>query len=232
MNDKYLYVKDYDGSSSIQSIAIKPSPSVKQFAKNVSEFSLSDDGKRMFVRREGHGHRRMNIVSATGKFPGDSKGTRVRTRDWSLSINPRQEWQQMFHDAWGHIAVLADQFTYSDGETFTAGIKALNIGPVIGKRTAGAGVWLSGNNRMVDGGKARVAEFAQFALDGRWIVEAYGVEPTIEVDNLPHETFKGKDAQLEAAINYLQQKIKAEPIKVLKPKAFPANGVAAEDIFP
>jgi hypothetical protein len=34
------------------------------------------------------------------------------------------------------------------------------------------------------------------------------------VDNLPHATFKGKDAQLEAAIKHLQKEIKEKPIEV------------------
>uniref|UniRef100_UPI0040474B33 S41 family peptidase n=1 Tax=Shewanella sp. TaxID=50422 RepID=UPI0040474B33 len=90
--------------------------------------------------------------------------------------------QQTFR---GHLVVLADQMTYSDGETFSAGVRALNIAPIIGKQTAGAGVWLSGRNSVTDNGMARVAEYPQYAIDGRWIVEGHGVEPDIEVDNLP-----------------------------------------------
>ncbi|WP_196140223.1 S41 family peptidase [Aliikangiella sp. G2MR2-5] len=147
---------------------------------------------------------------------------------WQAPIGgPTANMQQTFR---GHLVVLADQYTYSDGETFTAGIKALNIAPVIGKQTAGAGVWLRGLNSLVDGGMARVAEFPQYAMDGRWIVEGHGVEPTIEVDNLPHETFYGKDAQLEAAIEYIQKKIRQQPIKAMKPKAFPKSN-AAQDIL-
>ncbi|MET1256188.1 S41 family peptidase [Aliikangiella maris] len=132
----------------------------------------------------------------------------------------------------GHLVVLADQFTYSDGETFTAGIKALNLAPVIGKRTAGAGVWLRDANRLSDGGMARVAEFPQYSLDGRWLVEGHGVEPTIEVDNLPHATFKGKDAQLEAAIDYLKKKLKSLPVPTLNKKGdFPDANTPAEDIL-
>jgi tricorn protease len=127
----------------------------------------------------------------------------------------------------GHLVVLADERTYSDGETFTAAIKRLDIAPIIGKRTAGAGVWLSGRNRLSDNGIARVSEFPYFTMDGEWLVEGYGVSPTIEVDNLPHATFGGKDAQLEAAIEYLQQKIEEEPIPEMKAKPFPANGIPA-----
>ena len=136
--------------------------------------------------------------------------------------------QQSFR---GHLVVLADQFTYSDGETFTAGVKALELGPVIGKQTAGAGVWLRGMNRLSDGGMARVAEFPQYAMDGRWIVEGTGVTPTIEVDNLPYATFKGKDAQLEAAIKYLEDKMKSDPIPKMQGKPFPKNQKPADDIL-
>lgn len=130
----------------------------------------------------------------------------------------------------GHLVVLADQGTYSDGETFTAAIKALGLGPVIGKRTAGAGVFLTDRNRLVDFGMVRAAEMAQFAPDGRWIIEGHGVAPTIEVDNLPHASFKGEDAQLQRAISYLQQKLKEQPIQPLKIKPFPAQATPAEDI--
>ena len=130
----------------------------------------------------------------------------------------------------GHLVVIADEGTYSDGETFTAAIKALGIAPVIGKRTAGAGVWLTGSNYLADFGIARVAEFPVYARDGRWIVEGHGVSPTIQVDNLPHATYEGKDAQLEAAISYLQQKIQDEPIPELKARPFPEYGQPAEDV--
>ncbi len=147
---------------------------------------------------------------------------------WQAPIGaPSTNMQQAFR---GHLVVLADQYTYSDGETFTAGIKALNLAPVIGKKTAGAGVWLRGMNRLVDNGMARVAEFPQYAMDGRWVVEGEGVSPTIEVDNLPYATFKGSDAQLEAAIDYLKAEMKKSPILPMKAKPFPANPQPADDI--
>lgn len=148
---------------------------------------------------------------------------------WQAPIGPATtNMQQTFR---GHLVVLADQYTYSDGETFTAGIKALNLAPVIGKKTAGAGVWLRGMNRLVDNGMARVAEFPQYAMDGRWVVEANGVTPTIEVDNLPFATFNGKDAQLDAAIQYLKDEMKKSPVLPLKAQPFPKSPQPAEDIL-
>jgi tricorn protease len=119
--------------------------------------------------------------------------------------------QQTFR---GHVAVLIDERTYSDGETFAAGVKALKLAPLIGKRTSGAGVWLSDRNPLTDRGRARVAELAQFSAEtGEWLIEGKGVSPDIEVDNLPHATFTGADAQLDAAIANIEDRIKRAPIK-------------------
>jgi tricorn protease len=152
-------------------------------------------------------------------------------RAWSFwqvrGGEPFTNMQQTFR---GHLVVLADQYTYSDGETFTAGIKALKLGTVIGKQTAGAGVWLTGRNRQTDGGMARVAELPVYAMDGRWVAEGRGISPDIEVDNLPNATFNGEDAQLQAAIKLLKKKMKKAPVKPMKVKPFPKVNVAADDI--
>lgn len=142
---------------------------------------------------------------------------------WAFWAPPGQQsyanMQQTFR---GHLVVLIDELTYSDGETFAAGVKALNLGPLVGKRTAGAGVWLSDRNTLSDNGMVRAAENAQFdARDGRWMVEGIGVVPDIEVDNPPNASYKGEDKQLETAINYLQKKLKEQPIKALRPQAIP-----------
>ncbi|MDK2124065.1 S41 family peptidase [Parachitinimonas caeni] len=127
--------------------------------------------------------------------------------------------QQVFR---GHLVVLIDELTYSDGETLAAGIKALQLGPLVGKRTAGAGVWLSDKNSLIDGGMARLAETAQFSVkSGEWLVEGIGVSPDIEVDNLPHATYLGRDQQLDRAVEYLQEKLQQHPIPTLRPKAIP-----------
>ncbi len=153
-------------------------------------------------------------------------------RAWSFwqvrGGEPFTNMQQTFR---GHLVVLADQFTYSDGETFTAGIKALKLGSVIGKQTAGAGVWLTGRNRQTDGGIARVAELPVYAMDGRWITEGKGISPDIEVDNLPHATFNGEDAQLQAAIKLLKKKMQENPVQPMKTLPFPKVSVSADDII-
>lgn len=151
-------------------------------------------------------------------------------RTWAywdpVDAAPYWNQQQSFR---GHLVVLADQFTYSDGETFAAGIKALKLGPVIGMRTAGAGIWLSDRNRLLDKGLARVAEYAQYDRQGRWLIEGTGVAPDIEVDNPPHATALGADAQLAAALQYLADKLKAEPVIQPDSQPIPPRGKPAHD---
>ena len=120
----------------------------------------------------------------------------------------------------GHLVVLCDESTGSDGEAVTEGIRRLNLGTIIGTRTWGGEVWLTSSNRLVDGGIATAAEFGVYA-DGKWLIEGHGVEPDLVVDNEPFETFKGKDAQLEAAIKFLQEKLAKEPVSVPKAPPYP-----------
>lgn len=121
----------------------------------------------------------------------------------------------------GHMVVLCDQFTASDGEAFAEGFRRLGLGKVIGMRTWGGEIWLTSSNRLVDNGIATAAEFGVYGPEGQWLIEGHGVEPDFVVDNLPHETFKGKDKQLEFAIDYLKKKIKDEPVDVPKVPAYP-----------
>lgn len=117
----------------------------------------------------------------------------------------------------GHLVVLCDAWTASDGEAFLEAIRRLDLGPIIGTRTWGGGIWLTSSNRLVDGGIATAAEFGVFGPEGKWLIEADGVSPDIAVDNLPVATFRGEDAQLEAAIQLLLERIATDPIPPLEP---------------
>ena len=114
----------------------------------------------------------------------------------------------------GHVVVLCDESTGSDGEAFTEGIRRLGIGKIIGTRTWGGEIWLSSSNFLGDGGIATAAEYGVYGPEGKWLIEGHGVDPDMVVDNLPHATFKGRDAQLEAAIAYLEKEIKDHPVPV------------------
>ncbi len=125
----------------------------------------------------------------------------------------------------GHLVVLCDQNTASDGEAFTEGFRRLGLGKVIGMRTWGGEIWLSFDNWLRDNGIASAAEYGVYGPEGKWLIEGHGVDPDIVVDDTPHQTFNGQDAQLEAAINYLSQEIKDHPIQVPLPPLYPNKAV-------
>ncbi len=125
--------------------------------------------------------------------------------------NPTWNMQYAFR---GHAVVLCDEKTGSDGEAFTEGFRRLGIGKVIGTRTWGGEIWLSFDTWLVDHGIASAAEEGVYGPEGKWLIEGHGVDPDLVVDNLPHSTFEGEDAQLKAAIRELQEEIKLNPVVV------------------
>ncbi|MBI5254992.1 MAG: PD40 domain-containing protein [Burkholderiales bacterium] len=135
-----------------------------------------------------------------------------------VGLPPYGNMQQSFR---GHLAVLIDETTYSDGETFAAGVQRLKLGTLVGRPTAGAGVWLSDRNRLLDNGILRAAESGQFTPDGQWLIEGRGVSPDIEVDNPPRASFEGQDAQLDAAVAQLLRRLSEQPLPVPRAPAYP-----------
>jgi len=121
----------------------------------------------------------------------------------------------------GHMVVLCDEETASDGEAFAEGFKRLGLGKVIGTRTWGGEIWLSSNNRLTDRGLARAPQTGVYGPEREWLIEGHGVDPDMVVDNLPHETFNGKDAQLEAAVAYLKEQIRKHPVDIPEPPPYP-----------
>ncbi len=139
---------------------------------------------------------------------------------WSQHTGQAPSWNMQYAFR-GHLAVLVNQQTVSDGELFCAGVQRLKLGPVIGTRSLGGEIWLSSDNFLVDGGIATAAEYGVYGPDGQWMIEGEGVRPDLVVDNLPHATFAGEDAQLRAAVDYLTRKIAEEPVPPFTHPPFP-----------
>ncbi|MDB6138464.1 MAG: protease [Verrucomicrobiaceae bacterium] len=123
----------------------------------------------------------------------------------------------------GHVVVLCNHRTGSDGEGFSEGFHRLGIGKVLGTRTWGGNVWLSAERWLIDSGMATAAETGNYGPEGKWIIEGHGVDPDIVVDNLPHATFNGADAQLDAAIKHLQDLIAKDPRPVPPKPKYPVK---------
>jgi tricorn protease len=142
---------------------------------------------------------------------------------WQPRIGkPTWNMQEAFR---GHLVVLCDEWTGSDGEAFTEGFRRLGLGRAIGTRTWGGEVWLSAGNQLADQGIATTGETGVYGAERAWLIEGHGVDPDIVVDNLPHATYMGKDAQLEAAIKHLEQLIREQPAPVPAAPDYPDKSI-------
>lgn len=111
----------------------------------------------------------------------------------------------------GPKVLLIDRYSASDGDLFPYAFKHYKLGTVIGTRSWGGVVGISGSLPFIDGGQLNKPEFASYSADkSEWIIEGYGVDPDIVLDNDPHQEYLGKDAQLQKAIELIKQKVKTE----------------------
>jgi tricorn protease len=148
--------------------------------------------------------------------------SRLLRKDWMYWKNRAGEpYWNMQYAFRGHIVVLVDENTNSDGEAFAEGFRRLGLGKIIGVRTWGGQIWLNAQNRLSDGGIARAPMSGVYGPEGTWLIEQHGVDPDIVIDNLPHATFMGSDAQLEAAVQALLEEIKRDPRPVPAPPPYP-----------
>jgi tricorn protease len=83
-------------------------------------------------------------------------------------------------------------------------------------------VGITNRGNLIDGGVVNVPESALANAKGEYIIEGYGVDPDIEVENDPRSVIAGGDPQLERAVNELLKKI-ATPVKLPKRPADPVK---------
>jgi tricorn protease len=134
-----------------------------------------------------------------------------------------QDWRTPGTAFLGHMAMISNGYAGSGGDALPYYFKYYELGEVIGTRTWGGLVGISRGIRLMDGGGVTFPEFGLFNVNGQWDVENHGVDPTIVVDNLPHEEIAGRDAQLETAVKVLLEKIKAQPVEAPSHGDFPRN---------
>ncbi|MFE4965602.1 S41 family peptidase [Streptomyces sp. NPDC056660] len=100
----------------------------------------------------------------------------------------------------GPIVALTDEATSSDGDMITAAIKLLRLGPVVGQRTWGGVVGMTGRHRLGDGTVITVPMNAAWFEDYGWSVENHGVAPDVEVLRTPMDWAEGRHVEMDDAI--------------------------------
>ncbi|SHI86364.1 tricorn protease [Tangfeifania diversioriginum] len=131
----------------------------------------------------------------------------------------------------GPKVMLINGYSSSGGDAFPYYFKKKGLGQLIGTRTWGGLVGISGNASLVDGGSISVPQFGVFDENGEWIIEGIGVYPDIEVMDRPEELAKGNDPSLEKAVEVLLQELEENPPKkVDTPEPPDRSGFIEKDI--
>ncbi len=123
------------------------------------------------------------------------------TNYWAVRHGEDWTWPRTGHR--GPKAMLINYAAGSGGDCFPYYFRQAGLGTLIGTRTWGGLIGISGNPSLIDGARPTVPTFGFYELDGTWGVEGYGVPPDIEVIADPSLMQDGGDPQLFAAIEHL-----------------------------
>uniref|UniRef100_UPI0006EBBD6B S41 family peptidase n=1 Tax=Streptomyces torulosus TaxID=68276 RepID=UPI0006EBBD6B len=111
----------------------------------------------------------------------------------------------------GPVVALADEATSSDGDMITAAFKLLGLGPVVGLRTWGGVVGMTGRHQLGDGTVITVPMNAAWFDAYGWSIENRGVLPDVEVHRTPLDWAEGRNSQLDAAVSLALDLLKSHP---------------------
>ena len=135
---------------------------------------------------------------------------------WAVRDGRSWQWPPVAHR--GPQVMLINGWSGSGGDAFPSYFREAGLGPLIGSRTWGGLIGISGAPPLADGGNVTVPTFRMYDPKGNWFAEGYGVEPDIRVDEDPAQLAKGTDPQLERAIKEVTERVAKQP----KPPARPA----------
>jgi tricorn protease len=134
---------------------------------------------------------------------------------WAVRDGQDWQWPPVAHR--GPKVMLINGWSGSGGDAFPFYFREAGLGPLIGTRTWGGLIGISGAPDLVDGGAVTVPTFRMYDVRGKWFAEGHGVDPDIPVDEDPSQLAKGVDPQLERAIQEILERIKAQKPAVPRP---------------
>ncbi len=138
---------------------------------------------------------------------------------WAVRDGKDWKWPPVAH--FGPKVMLINGWSGSGGDAFPDFFRQANLGPLIGTRTWGGLIGISGAPTLIDGGGITVPTFRMYYPNGEWFREGHGVEPDIRVVDDPTQLAKGTDPQLERAIQEIQRLMRENPDSYTRPQRPP-----------
>jgi len=121
----------------------------------------------------------------------------------------------------GAKAMLINQYAGSGGDLIPWFFHHVGLGPLVGERTWGGEIGITGYPPLIDGGGVTAPNLAFFTTEGHWGIENEGVAPDIEVEMDPKAWREGRDPQLEKAVQTVLQELNQHPLPKPKVPPFP-----------
>jgi tricorn protease len=128
---------------------------------------------------------------------------------WAVRDGKDWQWPPVAH--FGPKAMLINGWSGSGGDAFPDYFRKAGLGPLIGTRTWGGLIGMSGIPQLIDGGVATVPTFRMYDPDGKWFKEGHGVDPDIEVKEDPALLAEGTDPQLKRAVEEVLKMLGEKP---------------------
>jgi tricorn protease len=136
-------------------------------------------------------------------------------------VRDAPDWTTPFVVHAGPQTILTNGWSGSGGDCFPWLFRENKLGPIIGTRTWGGLIGMTGAPGLIDGGHITVPTFGIYDKSGRWIIEGHGVDPDIPVLDDPSELAQGRDPQLDRAIEEMKKALEANPPTPPKKPPYP-----------
>lgn len=134
-------------------------------------------------------------------------------------------WGQIYRtpaaQVFGPKVMIINEFAGSGGDAMPWMFRHAQTGTLVGKRTWGGLVGISGYPALMDGGNVTAPSFGFFNPKGEWDVENHGTPPDVEVDQDPKSVHEGHDPQLERAVAIALKEMESHPVPKPNRPAFP-----------
>ena len=139
----------------------------------------------------------------------------VATRDGGDEVEPQG-------GIYGPKVMLINEFAGSGGDAMPWYFRRAGAGKLIGKRTWGGLVGRAAAPQLMDGGIVTAPSSGVWdPVESQWIAENVGISPDIEVEHDPELARKGRDPQLEKAVQEILAELDKNPPKPLVRPKFP-----------
>ena len=123
----------------------------------------------------------------------------------------------------GPMAAILDERSSSDGDIFPYMFKQAGLGLLIGRRSWGGVVGINSGVPLIDGGGINVPISGLASAKGEWVIEGYGVDPDINVENDPKSVLAGHDPQLERTVAELLKQLEGKKVQLPPMPAAPVK---------